>query len=136
MLEKNYNTLMITNTFTNNSNVNESMSGSMYNGTNLFSPSSNTMMKIKKQNMIDQDELLKFRSDYHKRVNRYEKEIKDLEVVFKNVEQKFNSLYKENNTTIAIFEKEIKDYKYSFDEISKDIRVYYLEILQKGIDVR
>ena len=75
--------------------------------------------------------------------NEYERKLKDIDVQINEFEEKFrvnkskySSILKEHKEILNSIERDIKHNKQKFNNQIQDQRVYYLEILRMGIDVR
>ncbi len=75
--------------------------------------------------------------------NEYEKQLRDIDLKINELEDKCKSerskyllILKDNKGIFNSMEKDIKKYKQIFNNHIQDQRIYYLEILKMGIDVR
>jgi len=73
---------------------------------------------------------------YYISLSKLDKENISLSQQYEEIKNKLETLYEQNKKTLEEYEKKIKNSKFSFDVLSRDLRIYYLEKLAKGIDVR
>ncbi len=75
--------------------------------------------------------------------NEYEKQLRDIDLKINELEDKCKSerskyllILKDNKGIFNSMEKDIKNYKQIFNNHIQEQRLYYLDILKMGIDVR
>jgi hypothetical protein len=75
--------------------------------------------------------------------NEYEKQLRDIDLKINELEDKCKSerskyllILKDNKDIFNSMEKDIKNYKQIFNNHIQEQRLYYLDILKMGIDVR
>jgi len=89
---------------------------------------------VNKKNL--EDDLYEMRKEYQ---NNIEKLDNDFRIYKSNYEKRvleLSDIVKQNKITIQTKEKDIKQNKFFFNHLIKEQKIYYLEILKKGIDVR
>ena len=84
-----------------------------------------------------EEENKQFYSGYNKHLEWLEKSLKDKRIEIKNRSDYLKKIL-DGNKVCKILEngKLFKSYKHKFNELNKEQRIYYLDLLKKGFDVR
>jgi hypothetical protein len=108
------------------------------NNQNLTNISIDDSIKIKQRAFSTKynEEFNNYTIEYSRQKNVLTKKLKDLENEFDLVKEKYEELAEENKEAMAIADQRLKNYKNIHDNLTKDQRLYYMDILKKGIDVR
>lgn len=125
------------NSLTSNKNVLAVLVLGQSTGINPLPSPSNRRASIRKimQNLDDEEKLKKF-NEINRRIEILERDQSDLDEHFKKAYSKFEKIINDNKAHLELTTNEIKYLKTHFQTLTKDQRVYYLDILKKGYDVR
>lgn len=82
------------------------------------------------------NEFLLIQFEFEREIRQFDEKIKDLESKYNCEKNKFSSKLMSNKTYVILIEKEIKNSKLIFNTLTLEQRVYYLDILKRGFDVR
>jgi hypothetical protein len=125
------------NTLTTNKNVLAVLVLGQSAGINpLPSPSSRRASIRKMMQTLDEEEKLKKFNELNRKIDILDREQSDLDEHFKKASSKFEKIIYDNKAQFELTTNEVKYLKRHFQSITKDQRVYYLDILKKGFDVR
>ncbi len=89
---------------------------------------------VNKKNL--EDDLYEMRKEYQNNIEKLDNDFRIYKSNFEKRALELSDIVKQNKITILAKEKEIKQNKFFFNHLIKEQKIYYLEILKKGIDVR
>jgi hypothetical protein len=102
-----------------------------FSSVNNSSKSKQRMTKAKYK-----DELMNYFAEFEKQRHLVDKQLKTLNDEYEIIKKRFSELTEMNKEALDIVERRIKKQKSLSDSLTKDQRLYYMDILKKGIDVR
>lgn len=82
------------------------------------------------------NEFLLIQFEFERQIKTFDEKIKDLDMKFNSEKTKLSAKLIKNKTLFKSIEKEVKSLKQTFNKMTQEQRVYYLDILKRGIDVR
>lgn len=89
---------------------------------------------VNKKNL--EDDLYQMRKEYQNHIEDLENNLRNYKSNYEKKILELADVIKQNKVTILAKEKEIKQSKFIFNHLIKEQKIYYLDILKKGIDVR